>query len=106
VGREGDLTPFYFPNSVFLGGQVLREIRSGRLSHLCLVLDVPPPPYAGVSALPPLIGLDGRPDEPQNDAPIRGLSFRSDDGGPFLASKDSNFLFALVGTNLREAPAL
>ena len=100
VGREGDLTPFPFSKTVQLGSQVRRETRLGTLTHLCLVLEVPPPPYAGISGVPPLIGLDGREDRPDNDVLIEGLSFRSDDGELFVASPFSNYLFALVATSL------
>ena len=102
VGREGDLSPFYFPGARALGKRVLEEIRRGRISHLCLVLEVPPGPYPGVSAVPPLIGLDGDPATPGNDVPILGLSFRSDDGKIFEASSTSNFLFALSLTPAAE----
>jgi len=100
VGREGDLTPFPFTRTVSLGLQIFDEARRGTLSHLCLVLEVPPPPYAGISAVPPLIGLDGQEGQPDNDTMIAGLSFQSDDGELFEASPFSNFLFALVATPL------
>jgi hypothetical protein len=55
-------------------------------------------PFPGTSGTPPLIGLDGDPND--NDVPIFGLSFFSNDNGvTFRQRTDFNFMFRLVISN-------
>ena len=65
------------------------------IDNLFLVLRVPTTtPFPGVSATPPLIGLDGG--VAVNDVPIFGLSYISDDGGTtFNRVPNFNFRFSL-----------
>lgn len=101
IGQDDDLAPFFFKNAHTLGRRVQRGIDRGQIHNLFLVLRLPTTlPFPGVSALPPLIGLDGG--VPVNDVPIFGLSYTSDDGGAtFTRRNDFNFRFSL---RLAEAP--
>ena len=73
-----------------------RGIHRGQIENLFLVLRVPTStPFPGTSGTPPLIGLDG--DTNENDMPIFGLSFYSNDkGATFRQRTDVNFMFRLV----------
>jgi len=61
-----------------------------------MVLQIPTTtPFAGMSNLPPLIGLDGS--VAMNDAPIFGFSFVSDNnGGTWTRNLTFNFQFSLI----------
>lgn len=93
LAQDGDFTPFYFRQPERLGRKVLDGIANGSISNLCLVLQLPKAPFDGVSALPPLIGLDGG--VAVNDVPIAGLSFVSTDGVTFDVVTNFNFMFGL-----------
>ncbi len=101
IGQDNDFAPFHFNNPVGLGQSVRNKIANGQILNLFLVLRVPTTtPFPGVSAQPPLIGLDGG--VAVNDVPIFLQSFTSDDGGvTFNQVPNFNFRFSLV---LTEAP--
>ncbi len=101
IGQDNDFAPFYFNNPVGLGQSVRNKINNGQITNLFLVLRLPTTvPFPGVSALPPLIGLDGG--VAVNDVPIFLQSFTSDDGGvTFNQVPNFNFRFSLI---LTEAP--
>ena len=90
IGQDTDFAPFYFKNPHDLSETVRLGIADGSIQNLFLVLQIPPPPYGGVNAQPPLIFLS-------TQAPILGRSFLSVDGGlTFPTKKHSEFPF-LVG---------
>ena len=96
LGQDNDFAPFHFKNPQALGTRVRHGIESGDIENLFLVLRLPTTlPYPGVSAQPPLIGLDGVPGG-TNDVPIFGLSYVSDDGVVFTRNDVFNFRFSLV----------
>ena len=67
----------------------------GSSKNLFLVLRIPTTtPFAGVSNLPPFIGLDGG--VAVNDVPIFGLSYLSNDGVAWNQVTNFNFRFSLV----------
>lgn len=94
LAADNDFAPFYFKNPHELGKRVKREIEEGRITDLFLVLRLPQAPFPGVSAFPPLIGLDGG--VAVNDVPIFGLSYTSDDGVTFNQVGNFNFRFQLI----------
>ncbi|HKP80626.1 MAG TPA: matrixin family metalloprotease [Pyrinomonadaceae bacterium] len=92
IGQDGDAAPFYFKNPHDLSETVRLGIADGSIQNLFLVLQIPPPPYAGVNAQPPLIFLS-------TQAPILGRSFLSTDGGlTFIRRNTQNFRFSLVAS--------
>ena len=96
VGQDDDLAPIFIRHGLLLGQIIQLGSRFGVISNVFLVLRVPtpPPPFPGISARPPLIGLDGG--VTPNDVPILGLSYVSDDGGTtFTRRTDFNFRFSL-----------
>ena len=93
LGQDNDFAPFYLEEGHALAKQVEQEIAAGTLSSLFIVLRLPPSPFAGVSAFPPLIGLDGG--VTPNDVPIFGQSFVSIDGTTFNRVANFNFRFSL-----------
>jgi hypothetical protein len=96
LGQDNDFAVFHFLNPHELGRRVRRGIDKGEIENLFLVLRLPTTvPFAGVSAQPPLIGLDGVPGG-TNDVPIFGLSYMSDDGVAFIRNTQFNFRFSLV----------
>jgi hypothetical protein len=100
IGQDNDFAPFYFLLPSVLGHYVQTGIANGQIQDLFLVLRIPTTtPYPGVSALPPLIGLDGG--NATNDVPINGLSYTSADGVTFTQVTNFNFRFSLV---LSESP--
>jgi hypothetical protein len=103
AGQDNDLAPFPFKHGRALGRRVQRGIERGEIRNLFLALQLPTTaPFPGVSAAPPLIGLDGVPGG-NNDVPVFGLSFVSDDeGATFTPVNDFNFRFSL---RLAHAPA-
>lgn len=94
LGADTDFAPFYFPLPETLSHHVQKKIERGEITDLFLVLRIPPGPFPGVSALPPLIGLDGG--VAANDVPIFGLSYTSPDGVTFNQVADFNFRFQLL----------
>lgn len=94
LAADNDFAPLYFKNPHELGKRVKREIEKGRITDLFLVLRLPQAPFQGVSAIPPLIGLDGG--VAVNDVPIFGLSYTSDDGVTFNQVANFNFRFRLI----------
>jgi hypothetical protein len=94
VAADGDFAPLYFKNPKNLGKKVRRGIEKGEITNLFLVLRLPQGPFPGVSASPPLIGLDGG--NAANDVPIHGLSYISDDGVTFTRVDNYNFRFSLI----------
>jgi hypothetical protein len=102
VARDSDFAPLFFKDPASLGRQIRRGIDRGEIQNLFMVLRLPlEAPFAGVSAQPPLIGLDGVPGG-TNDAPLFGLSYLSDDGVTFRPDPRFNFRFSLV---LSDPPA-
>jgi hypothetical protein len=98
IGQDNDFAPFHFSNPNALGNLVRAKIANGDITNLFMVLRLPTTsPFPGVSALPPLIGLDGG--VTPNDVPIFGFSFTSEDGGvTFNQVPNFNFRFALLLT--------
>jgi matrixin len=97
LGQDNDFAPFHFKNPQELGTRVRRGIDEGKIENLFLVLRLPTSsPFPGISAQPPLIGLDGVPGG-TNDVPIFGLSYTSNDGAVTFNRNDMfNFRFSLV----------
>lgn len=100
VAQPGDFSPFWF-GSKGLTRRVERYLDRNPEKDVFLVLRVPTSsPFPGVSAFPPLIGLDGG--VATNDVPIFGLSYLStDDGATFAQSGTYNYMFSLI---LSESP--
>ncbi|HEY4574837.1 MAG TPA: hypothetical protein VIJ26_12750, partial [Thermoanaerobaculia bacterium] len=97
IGRDNDLSPFYFPLPNVLGKLVRRGIDRGDIQNLFIVLRLPTAtPFPGVSALPPLLGLDGG--VASNDVPIFGYSYVSTDGTTWNQVANFNFRISLVVT--------
>jgi hypothetical protein len=97
IGRDNDLAPFYFPLPNVLGKLVRRGIDRGDIQNLFIVLRLPTTtPFPGVSALPPLLGLDGG--VASNDVPIFGYSYVSTDGTTWNQVTNFNFRISLVVT--------
>ncbi|HEY4564802.1 MAG TPA: hypothetical protein VIJ36_17595, partial [Thermoanaerobaculia bacterium] len=97
IGRDNDLAPFYFPLPNVLGKLVRRGIDHGDIQNLFIVLRLPTTtPFPGVSALPPLLGLDGG--VASNDVPIFGYSYVSTDGTTWNQVANFNFRISLVVT--------
>lgn len=96
IGQENDFTPLYFASPTLLSHVVRSKIASGQIQNLFLVLQVPTTtPFPGVSAAPPLIGLDGG--VAVNDVPIFGTSYTSVDGGAtFNRNANFNYRFSLI----------
>ena len=97
IGRDNDFAPFYFPLPHVLGKLVRRGIDRGDIQSLFIVLRLPTTtPFPGVSALPPLLGLDGG--VASNDVPIFGYSYVSTDGTTWNQVTNFNFRISLVVT--------
>ena len=74
-----------------------KKIDRGEIQNLFLVLRIPTTaPFPGVSAQPPVIGLDGG--VAANDVPIFGLSYLSTDGVTWNQVNNFNFRFSLIVT--------
>ncbi len=99
LGADNDFAPFFFKNGHELGRRIAAGLADGSIGDLYLVLRIPTAtPFAGISGLPPLIGLDGG--VAVNDAPIFGLSYISTDGLTFNRNATFNFRFSLVLSEL------
>lgn len=96
LAADDDFGVLHFHDSKQLGQRIRKDMARGRIEDLFLVLQVPETtPFAGVSNLPPFIGLDGG--VATNDVPIFGLSYVSLDGGATWTRRtDFNFRFSLV----------
>ncbi len=95
LGQDNDFAPFYFEAPQDLGKAVRQGIANGTIENLFIVLQLPASPFPGVSAAPPLIGLDGG--VAVNDVPIAGLSYTSTDGGVIWNRvANFNFRFSLI----------
>jgi hypothetical protein len=96
LGQDNDFAPFYFKSPKSLGNKVRTGIANGTIQNLFIVLQIPTTaPFPGVSGQPGLIGLDGG--VVNNDAPIFGFSFVSDNGGAtWTRNLTFNFQFSLV----------
>jgi len=108
VGQDNDFAPLHFLLPSVLGFLVQKGIEKGDIQNLFMVLQVPTTtPFPGVSALPPLIGLDGAgtPTGLPNDVPIFGLSFISDNGGTtWTQVPNFNFRFSLITSKPLDQP--
>ena len=63
VGQDDDFSPFFLKRPRLTGYRIRQGVDSGEIQNLFLVLRLPTTaPFPGVSALPPLIGLDGDPE--------------------------------------------
>jgi len=105
VGQDDDFSPFFLKRPRQTGERIRDGIASGAIQNLFLVLRLPTTsPFPGVSALPPLMGLDGDPALPtaNDDGPILGLSFASADGTTFTRDTRFNFMFSLVLSSVPE----
>jgi hypothetical protein len=93
LGQDNDFAPFYLNEGHALLKRIRQEVDAGTLSQLFMVLQLPPAPFGGISAMPPLIGLDGG--VAVNDVPIFGQSYVSTDGVTWTQSLTFNFRFSL-----------
>ena len=92
LGQDTDFASFYFSEPKDLSEAVRQGIADGSIQNLFLVLQIPPAPFPGVSAQPPLIGLSAQ-------APILGRSYLSTNGGlTFTRRNDLNFRFSLIAS--------
>ncbi len=90
LSQDTDFGPYFFRNPGLLSETVRAGITAGTIQNLFLVLRIQPPPFAGVSNQPQLIGLS-------TQAPILGRSFLSTNGGlTFTRRNDLNFRFSLI----------
>jgi hypothetical protein len=87
LAQDNDFAPFHIRLARSVGA-MMRERLAVAGTDVFLVLRVPTtPPFPGVSALPPLIGLDGG--VAMNDVAIFGLSYTSTDGVTFTQNPNS-----------------
>src|SRR5262249_54006776 len=90
VGRDREFTPLFFDDAVGLGRRVSHGIARGEIENLFLVLAIPPPPYPGPSALPPLVGLRCHFERRET------LSYSTLDGVTFIPNDFCELLFSLI----------
>lgn len=94
LSDETDFGKFYFKNPHDLSETIRLGIANGSIQNLFLVVQIPNPPFTGVSGQPPLVGLSSQ-------APILGRSYLSLNGGATFARRnDFNFRFALVASQI------
>jgi hypothetical protein len=99
IGQDNDFSPFFLKNPVRIGQKIRDGIAAGTIEHVFLVLRVPTEaPFPGVSAQPPLIGLDGG--VSPNDSTLFGTSFISADGVTWTQQPAFNFRFSLALSRL------
>ncbi|HEY8227289.1 MAG TPA: matrixin family metalloprotease [Pyrinomonadaceae bacterium] len=91
LGQDTDFAPFYFTEPKDLSETIQAGISAGTIQNLFLVLQIPATtPFPGVSAQPPLVGLN-------NSPTIFGLSFLSNDAGAtFTRVNTFNFRFSMI----------
>lgn len=90
LGQDTDFAPFYFAEPKELSETIHAGIAAGTIQNLFLVLQIPGPPFPGVSNQPPLIGVS-------NQSPILGRSYLSTNGGlTFARRNDFNFRFSMI----------
>lgn len=91
TGQDTDsATMFFKGNPRVLAAQIVDDITSGEYDDLYLILELNDGPFPGVSATPPVVGLDLN---------TSGSSYISDDGGAtFSPIIGLNFVFDLVAT--------
>jgi hypothetical protein len=91
LGQDTDFAPYYFKNPHDLSEKINLGLADGSIENLFLVLQIPATtPFPGVSAQPPLIGLN-------TAGTIFGLSFLSNDAGvTFNRLNTVNFRFSLI----------
>jgi len=90
LGQDTDFAPFYFAEPKDLSERIRAGIADGTIQNLFLVLQIPAPPFLGVSNQPPLIGVS-------NQSPILGRSYLSTNGGlTFTRRNDFNFRFSML----------
>ena len=95
VGQDNDFAQLFLRFPSLLGLVIRLGVDFGLIDNLFLVLRLPTTtPFPGVSALPPLIGLDGG--VTTNDVPIANLSYISTDGASFTPVPNFNFMFSLI----------
>ena len=93
VAQDTDFAPFYVNEGKELAKTVQQGVADGTITDLFLVLRLPNSPFPGISAQPPLIGLDVVP-------PFRGLSYTSNDGLTFTQVTTFDFVFSLGWSEL------
>ena len=91
LGQDTDFAPYYFKNPHDLSETINAGLLDGSIENVFLVLQLPATlPFAGVSAQPPLVGLN-------TTGTIFGLSFLSNDAGlTFNRINNVNFRFSLI----------
>lgn len=90
LGQDTDFAPFYFAEPKELSQTIHAGIAAGTIQNLFLVLQIPGPPFPGVSNQPPLIGVS-------NQSPILGRSYLSTNGElTFTRRNDFNFRFSMI----------
>lgn len=87
VGKDGDLTPFFFARPVQLSREIEKALKKDPTLDLFLVLEAKNNPVVGDSGLPPLLGLDA--------GPGVGHSYLSVAGGPFNQRTSGNWVVEL-----------
>jgi hypothetical protein len=95
LGQDTDFAPYYFKNPHDLSETIRLGLADGSIQNLFLVLQIPgTTPFAGVSAQPPLVGLN-------TAGTIFGLSFLSSDAGQtFTRINNLNFRFSLIASEV------
>ena len=93
VAQDTDFAPFYFDEGKELAKIVQRGVADGTITDLFLVLRIGPSPFPGISAQPPLFGLD-------TVGPFRGLSYTSNDGVTFTQVTTFDYVFSLGWSEL------
>jgi hypothetical protein len=89
IGADNDFAPFFLRNPRATAQHLAKGFEKGDFDSVFLLLRLPQEtPFAGVSALPPLIGIS-------NTAPLFGNSYVSDDGVSFQKVNTFDFRFSL-----------
>lgn len=90
LAQDRDFAPLYFADPKDLSETVRAGIANGTIQNLFLVLQIPAPPFPGVSNQPPVIGVS-------NQAPLLGRSYLSTNGGiTFTRRNDFDFRFSMI----------
>jgi len=93
VAQDADFAPFYLNEGKELAVKVRQGVAAGTITDLFLVLQLGAAPFPGISAQPPLIGLDVI-------GPFRGLSYNSSDGVTFTQVTTFDYRFSLGWSEL------